>query len=38
MKFKKLNINNNIDKKILLTYFFKKINTVINKEALLTFT
>jgi len=35
MKFKTLNMNNHIDKKILLTYFFKKINTVINKEELL---
>ena len=36
MKFKKLNMSNEMDKKILLTYFFKKLDTVLDKNELLT--
>lgn len=35
MRFKKLNINNETDKNILLSYFFKKLTTPVNKEMLL---
>ena len=36
MRFKKLDMSNEIDKNILLTYFFKKLNTKINKNELLS--
>ena len=36
MKLKKINILNEIDKQILLTYFFKKTNTTLDKNELLT--
>lgn len=36
IRFKKLDMNLEIDKKILLTYFFKKLNTVVDKNELLT--
>jgi len=36
IRFKKLDMSCNIDKKILLTYFFKKLNTVLDKKELLT--
>jgi len=36
MKFKKLDMRNEIDKKILLTYFFKKLDTKIDKKELLS--
>ncbi len=36
IKFKKLDMSNDIDKTILLTYFFKKLNTTIDKDELLT--
>jgi len=35
MKFKTLDMNYDIDKKILLTYFFKKLDTTLDKEELL---
>jgi len=34
MKFKTLDMNCDIDKKILLTYFFKNLNTKLDKEEL----
>jgi len=36
IKFKKLDIHSNKGKEILLKYFFKKPNTVLNKEELLS--
>lgn len=36
MRFKKLDMSNDIDKNILLTYFFKKLNTKIDKNELLS--
>tara|TARA_B110000046_G_C12834274_1_gene330758 strand:+ start:109 stop:489 length:381 start_codon:yes stop_codon:yes gene_type:complete len=36
MRFKKLDMNNDIDKKILLTYFYKKLDTRLEKDELLT--
>jgi len=36
IRLKTLDMNNEIDKKILLSYFFKKPNTVWNKKELLT--
>lgn len=36
IRFKKLDMNSDIDKKVLLTYFFKKLNTVLDKNELLT--
>jgi len=36
IRFKKLNMSYDIDKKILLTYFFKKLNTTLDKKELLT--
>ena len=35
-RLKKLDINNDIDKKILLTYFYKKLNTTVDKKELLS--
>ena len=36
MRFKKLDMSNDIDKQILLAYFFKKLDRVIDKDELLT--
>jgi hypothetical protein len=36
MKFKNLDMSNDIDKRILLTYFYKKLNTKIDRDELLT--
>lgn len=36
MRFKNLDMNNDIDKKILLTYFYKKLDTILDKDELLT--
>lgn len=36
IRLKKLDMSCDTDKKILLTYFFKKLNTVLDKEELLT--
>jgi len=36
IRFKKLDMSCDIDKKILLTYFFKKLDTVLDKDELLT--
>jgi len=35
MRFKKLDMSSEMDKKILLTYFFKKLTTVLDKDELL---
>jgi hypothetical protein len=36
IRFKKLDMSCDIDKKILLTYFYKNLDTVLDKEELLT--
>ena len=36
IRFKILDMSNNIDKQILLTYFFKKLDTTLDKDELLT--
>lgn len=36
MKFKKLDMRHDIDKKILLSYFYKKLDTTLDKDELLT--